>query len=220
MGTSSGYDSGGSSIYAPQRVRYAAEVERDEVFTRGRGEDFEATYIHNRFRAVREWAASKKRLVELRVRHEELAELLRLLEHMHRTPAELYRSILSLRDELQHTRDQLQQTREEQQQTRADLQHTREELQQTTEHVAALMLHRIQYLTFAVLDTYTHADGRTVIHTGTSGEGYQWACISRRSPVCFRCAYRCASQRSDVRYYLQSCSAITLLQRHNVLWMG
>jgi hypothetical protein len=110
---------------------YAAEVERDEVFKSGSGERFEATYVRNRFGSVRDWAASKKRLTELRVRREQQVGQRRQLEedqeHIHKTPAELYRAILSLQDELRHTKEALQQTREQQQQ---QLQETREELQQ------------------------------------------------------------------------------------------
>jgi hypothetical protein len=70
---------------------YAAGMEGDEAFVRGRRED----------RAVRECAASSNTiLADLWVRNEERSDLMRQLDqeqqYRNRTPADMYRIILSL----------------------------------------------------------------------------------------------------------------------------
>jgi hypothetical protein len=84
---------------------YVSRVEGDKIFQKGEGEDFDTIYIQHQFGAVREWSATHKILSELHVQYNEFANTIQQLEqdkeYMNKTPAELYREILSLRSCLQ-----------------------------------------------------------------------------------------------------------------------
>jgi hypothetical protein len=121
---------------------YVTQVEYDEIFMRGKGEEFEIQYLQHRFFVVRKWAELRKTLVELQIQHGELVNELYQIEQdsrdMYKTPVELYRNVLSLQDELYVTKNELQKTKtdlsnvmEIQKQTNLELFHVREEQNRT-----------------------------------------------------------------------------------------
>ena len=94
---------------------FTQQIEESKAFENACGEQFEFEFLNHRFRKVRKWSESRRRLVGLQQELEGVeAELQRLQEdqvHMTKTPAELYRMIQELREEIGRFR-QMQEARD------------------------------------------------------------------------------------------------------------
>jgi hypothetical protein len=127
---------------------YVKAIEQDDIFMNGQGEDFEAKYIHSRFRVIRTWAESKKRLMRLLSEYKDIMHTIQQLEqNMFKVHVELYQRFIGLQDNFRNAKyllemtrnnlkisiDNLQMAKDELKMSRYELEMTTNELKMTTD---------------------------------------------------------------------------------------